>query len=865
MPRPVDFTRQQQTFLLGAGASCAILGLIVMVGWHTQNLTLIQIRSGFFAMQYNTALAVLSGGVGLVGLALDRRRVVVASASWPIAIGVLTLAQYGWGINLGIDQLFHRSDINLGTLYPGRMGANAALCVFFLGCALALLGRRAPFRGRPMLVGALGLLTLGIALSVGLLYATMMAVGVRWGASTAMAPHTALSLSILGAATMVAAWRDHLTGTPDGARSLHAGRIAWIVLVLSVAATGLAWSVAADGVTDRARARFDETVHQAHAAIINRMENYEQILIGGRGLFAASRSVDRESWRAYVKSLDIERRHPGIQAVGVAQHVHRKNKSSYLAGVRRNGFPAYQITPPGEREEYVVATYIEPFADRNLRAFGYDGFSEPVRREAIERARDTGEAAMSGRVRLVQESEADAQPGFLLYVPIYRHGMPHATFEERRAALWGFSYGAFRMNDLMSGVLGRTARDIRVEVFDGTMAARDRLLYGDELDGDPLPYRPTFQQTITSEISGRPWTFVFSTWPSFDDAVYHHEPMIVLIGGLVVSLLLFGITWSLTTTRERALALAEQMTDALRKAQAHFRAVTDHAHDAIVSADGRGRIVVWNKSAGNIFGYSESEILGQPLSVLTSERAWQAQEEALTRVASSGGSGLTGETVELMGRRKDGGEFPLELSLSTWTQGEQRFYTGIMRDITERKRTEERLDYLATHDALTGLPNRTLFADRLEQALARSAWNKRLVAVMFLDLDRFKTINDTLGHDAGDRLLKTVAARLATSVRDGDTVARQGGDEFTIILIDMAQIDDVALVAQKILNAMVQPLDLNGHQMLVTFSIGIACYPVDGTDAQTLLKHADSALYQAKARGRNNYQLYSPDIPAKAS
>jgi diguanylate cyclase (GGDEF)-like protein/PAS domain S-box-containing protein len=373
-----------------------------------------------------------------------------------------------------------------------------------------------------------------------------------------------------------------------------------------------------------------------------------------------------------------------------------------------------------------------------------------------------------------------------------------------------------------------------------------------------------FEKLITSEIGGRVWTFVFSTWPSFDASVPHHEPVIVLAGGLAVSLLLFGIAWSLTTTRERALALAERMTDALRKTQAQFQAVTDHANDAIVSTDGQGAIVMWNRSAALVFGYSEAEVMGRPFTELVADRSRSAHDKTLKWVADGGDHSVLGQSVELVGRRKDGSEFSLELSLSTWTQGEQRYYTGIMRDVTERKRTAERLSYLATHDALTGLPNRTLFADRLDQALARSAWNQRLVAVMFLDLDRFKAINDTLGHDAGDLLIQTVTTRLTGAVREGDTVARQGGDEFTIVLIDMAQTEDVALVAQKILTAMVPPFNLNGHQMLVTFSIGIACYPVDGTDAQTLLKHADTALYQAKARGRNNYQLYSPDIPAKS-
>lgn len=857
MTGPLNFTKQERIFLSVAGVGCLALGLAVMAGWHTQNLTLIQVRPGFPLMNYNTALAVLCAGAGLLALAFGRLPLVLVSACWPTTVGALTIAQYVSETDVGIDQFWHRSDIDFGTLYPGRMGLTAALCVLFLGCALALLGQRTAFRHRPMLVGGLGLLTLGISLSVFLSYVNRMATGIGSSLTATMAIHASLGLGLLGLSTIVGGWRDYAARTPDMARSLRAGRISWMVMALSVAATGMAWFVASDGVTDRARARFDETVQQAHSAIVGRMTNYEQILVGGQGLFAASRSVGRDAWRQYVRSLDLDQRFPGIQAMGFARVLPHREKAHYIERVRGNGFPDFTIFPSGDRDVYVAVIYPEPFVGRNRAAMGYDMYSEPVRREAIERARDTGQPTVSGPLKILGEPEDAPQHGFVYLVPVYANGQSHTTVAERQAALVGFTVGAFRVDDLMSGVLGSTARNIRFEIFDGETTARDRLLYGDELNGNALPYRPTFQKTVSSEIGGRTWTFAFSTWPSFDAGVYNYEPVIVLIGGLVVSLLLFGITWSLTTTRERALALAELMTDALRGAQAQFRAITDHANDAMVSADGQGVINMWNRSASNVFGYSQEDVLGHPLTMLLADRSRSAHDKTLKWVADSGERGVVGQTVELVGRRKDGSEFALDLSLSTWTQGEQRFYTGIMRDITERKRTTERLDYLATHDALTGLPNRTLFADRLEQALTRSAWNKRLVAVMFLDLDRFKPINDTLGHDAGDLLLKTVATRLTAAVRDGDTVARQGGDEFTIVLIDMAQTDDVALVAQKILNAMAQPFDLNGHQMFVTFSIGIACYPIDGTDSPTLLKHADTALYRAKERGRNNYQLYS--------
>lgn len=187
------------------------------------------------------------------------------------------------------------------------------------------------------------------------------------------------------------------------------------------------------------------------------------------------------------------------------------------------------------------------------------------------------------------------------------------------------------------------------------------------------------------------------------------------------------------------------------------------------------------------------------------------------------------------------------------------------RDVTHRASTEKRLHQLANFDALTGLPNRTLLYDRLDQAMARAKWTKRFVGVLFLDLDRFKNINDTLGHDFGDLLLKEVSRRLSTCIREGDTIARLGGDEFIFILDHVANSDDTHLVAQKILDVLTSPFQLKEQEIFVSGSIGIAVYPEDGQDYESLLKNADTAMYRAKDQGKNNYQLYSPLLNARVS
>jgi diguanylate cyclase (GGDEF)-like protein/PAS domain S-box-containing protein len=217
---------------------------------------------------------------------------------------------------------------------------------------------------------------------------------------------------------------------------------------------------------------------------------------------------------------------------------------------------------------------------------------------------------------------------------------------------------------------------------------------------------------------------------------------------------------------------------------------------------------------------------------------------------------------EATGVRFDGVHFPQEISL-TAIAGENSMVC-VVRDITERTYAEEQIKHLAYHDALTNLPNRLLFKDRLSVALSHAHREESRLAVLFLDLDRFKVINDSLGHNIGDQLLQAVAARIDACVRDSDTVARLGGDEFTILLPRLNRSEDAAPVAAKIIDAVRYPFHIEGREFFITTSIGISVYPEDGADAETLIKNADTAMYQAKELGRDNYQLFNAHVNAKA-
>lgn len=289
----------------------------------------------------------------------------------------------------------------------------------------------------------------------------------------------------------------------------------------------------------------------------------------------------------------------------------------------------------------------------------------------------------------------------------------------------------------------------------------------------------------------------------------------------------------------------------------------DKSPVAVAIADCQGRVEYVNPTFTALTGYTREEAVGRtPGSMLGSGRT---PPEVYREMWGSleAGAGWTGE---IENRRKDGRLFwANEMILPIFNQeGETTHFLAMQQDITERKATEERLSFLANHDTLTGLPNRVLFTDRLQQAIIDADRHERLVGIMFLDLDRFKTINDTLGHSVGDELLKQVSVRLTQCMRSGDTISRLGGDEFTIILADVAHIDDLSAVAQKILNALASSFSIAGHELFVTGSIGVTVYPFDDREPESLVRNADAAMYSAKEQGRNAYQFYTAELNQRA-
>lgn len=283
--------------------------------------------------------------------------------------------------------------------------------------------------------------------------------------------------------------------------------------------------------------------------------------------------------------------------------------------------------------------------------------------------------------------------------------------------------------------------------------------------------------------------------------------------------------------------------------------------DAIMITDARLWIVSVNRSFSTMTGYVSEAVVGERPFFLHSKRHGKAFFKDIRRLLDTSGQWHG----ELWGRRDNGEEFPQWLTISEIRdqEGQLTHYVFVSNDISQQKQYEESLKHMAHHDALTKLPNRILFDAELRNALLTADRNNSSVALMFIDLDKFKTINDALGHAAGDRLLQTVATRLKDSLRECDLVGRRGGDEFTVLLYGVDNKQHAATVAGKLLSALTRPMELAGQRMSVTASIGISCFPEDAHDAARLVQCADEAMYLAKQKGRNNYQIHASRVLEK--
>lgn len=374
--------------------------------------------------------------------------------------------------------------------------------------------------------------------------------------------------------------------------------VPYVVLIVALAVTAAAALYVNATASANDRTRFEHLAERTQKSIQRRLDTYINLLRGGTGLFAASDTVKVGDFRAYVERLALAEHYPGVQGIGVSLRFPKQDRDQSLADLRRQpGLADFNLDPNPPRDEHHAIVYLEPMDARNQRAIGFDMFTDPTRRAAMERARDTAAPAMSGRVTLVQEDDDDApQPGFLIYLPVYYGNPVPLEVDERRHRLAGFVYSPFRAVDLFQGLFGaRTPYGIAFEVYDGTDVTPDALLYASDSHEPSASSADDARYTKQTHINiaGRPWTLVFRTRPEFETTSSRGFTLLVIGLGGIVSVVLFTISYGQATARRRAEEAADELREsehALRASLEQLKAARDNANAARAEAETANRL-----------------------------------------------------------------------------------------------------------------------------------------------------------------------------------------------------------------------------------------------------------------------------------
>ncbi len=663
----------------------------------------------------------------------------------------------------------------------------------------------------------------------------------------------------------------------------------WLIIIIGVVTSIASYFLVRDWEEAIIAADF-ELFSATHAASLNRelirhMDSTAALV----GLYDSSQEVERQEFHDFASHL--LRQHNDIQTLMWVPRVAVAERAALEQRVAREGLSDFRVrefagggaAAPGEQPEaYFPALFIEPL-EPNLGFLGSDLMTDPVYRALLEAARDTGEVVASGPIQLDTDG---LKYGLLLAEAVYEKNTARTSVLERRAALQGFVLHLLRVGEFVHEALTETAvlgLDLDV-YYEKTQGERQRVYSYASRSRQDNASEPSSAVTLGANgltwrtslgVLDQPWELVFTPAPRFQAMHPIWRSWVVAGTGLVMSFLLGLYLFALARQSKRSAALARRLAhtnqnleaEIVERTQVEAQAVKlsraiEQAADAVVITDRNGIVEYVNPAFETVTGYTRDEAVGKKANLV---KSGQHNAEFYTLLWGAITRGEVFQDV-LINRRKNGVIYYEEKTITPLKdrEGNITHFIGTGKDITERMQTQERLHYLAYNDLLTDLPNRLLFLERLAHALKGRHGPGHRLAIMFLDLDRFKVINDTLGHQIGDALLQKIAALILANVGAGDTVARLGGDEFGVLLEEVASLDAVAVLARKILSAFAQAFHIGGHELYITASVGVSVYPEDGNDANTLLKNADVAMYRAKDQGGNNYQYYSSEMSSKA-
>ncbi|MFM7314436.1 MAG: CHASE domain-containing protein [Cyanobium sp.] len=631
-------------------------------------------------------------------------------------------------------------------------------------------------------------------------------------------------------------------------RALRASHLPWAVLgaglLLTLVVCSVHWRLQQREHTRLERALADDI----SVALTNRLNTHLAILDAVVGLFNAGDGIHAEAFGRFYASLDVRHRHlSGIQGVGFAVLVPPGGTAALEEEMQQQGQPDFRVRPIGPRSLTTAIVFLQPQNWRNERAMGFDMASEATRREAMAQAVRTGETVLSGPLRLMQETSDNPQVGTLLYAPVYRQSTAPLTSEQARwRQLRGWVFSPLRMGDLLGDALRSVQNPERagahLVVYDGLQPVDRRLLYnirgvgpGETLD------HPTWVQLT---IGSRDW-LIGVELDSVGRRGLGLDPNLLLIALLGGSLsALAALVTDRLVANHLSLRLALEREGQAAGERALAAAVFDTSPVGIVVTDPDGIILHVNQAFTQISGFSELEARGHKTNLLRSGRHddafYRQMWEAIVQRGHWSG--------EIWNRHRTGQIRRHELNITAVLNSQRQIvhFVGLLRDITQRYSQDRRMRHMATHDPLTGLANRSLLMEELERCLSRARRQGEGVALLFLDLNGFKAVNDSRGHSCGDALLQAVAQRLRRQVRASDLLSRQGGDEFVLLISDAPDCEQLQAVAAKLLESLDAPYPEVGDGLKISASVGIARWPDHASNGDGLLDAADSAMYVAK-------------------
>ncbi|GGX77996.1 EAL domain-containing protein [Massilia dura] len=637
-------------------------------------------------------------------------------------------------------------------------------------------------------------------------------------------------------------------------------------------------------------AGFQQRASLRVAAIRRGLDDTVEVLTVTNQLFRTMPEVTQAQFGDFTRPL--LQRYPFMASFA---HQHVMTHADRLAfeervGRERPGFTlsdmrAGRLEPAPRRERYLVTEFMAPLGAHGV--LGLDVLPLADTPATVERMLSTGKPSATPLISVLQPARRDS---FVLLMPLYRRGMPTETAQQRRAAWTGQTATLVRAPHLVHTILqyGGLLDDpqLLLRVYAG---ARSELVYttGPEpaAEGGSWPALPQWLRRFDPrhpEHAQASFSLLGQAWRVRVDALPrpfladHAGSLIVLVGGLLFSALAAALVHTLEQRSRRVQWLVDERTADLRRSNAQLNAdvaARKRTERALQESEHRFRRLLalssdwyWEQDVNFCFtsitdGFFDKARV-QRKAYLGHTR-WQVSPAFLDSKSGRDHLALLQARLPFANLEHEitGDDGATRWFQSTGepvydSQGEFRGYRGTGSEITERKQTEQRIRHIAHHDALTGLPNRMLLQDRLAQAVARANRGGRQMWVLLIDLDRFKFVNDSLGHKAGDQLLRTIAGRLQAAVRDADTVARLSGDEFVAILSEHADEALAPHAVQRIMTALAQPIMLEGKEFCVTCSIGVAVHAADGAPAEHLIEHADIAMYAAKKLGRNRWQFY---------